>query len=251
MGPRPLRRRRRRLRRGAGGRREEPPARAAHHAAARAARGADRPRAEHARRGRGARHPPRPARSRGGARRPGARDGRHAVAGARRASSRRCPTRACRATTSRCPRTWPGRRSRCSRGATPHARGDARVPVALPRGAARARRRDHAAARDRGAPTVGERWSRRLGRLAIHPVWGWPVLGARALRALRVRRRVRRGHARQPDGEGPLPRVPQPVGGVALLPRAVGLRARPRSSASTASSRWASRTASRSCCRSS
>jgi ferrous iron transport protein B len=25
--------------------------------------------------------------------------------------------------------------------------------------------------------TVGERWSRRLGRVAIHPVWGWPVLG--------------------------------------------------------------------------
>ena len=26
------------------------------------------------------------------------------------------------------------------------------------------------------APTIGERWSRRLGRVAIHPVWGWPVL---------------------------------------------------------------------------
>jgi ferrous iron transport protein B len=25
--------------------------------------------------------------------------------------------------------------------------------------------------------TIGERWSRRLGRVAIHPVWGWPVLG--------------------------------------------------------------------------
>jgi ferrous iron transport protein B len=25
--------------------------------------------------------------------------------------------------------------------------------------------------------TAGERWSRRLGRVAIHPVWGWPVLG--------------------------------------------------------------------------
>jgi ferrous iron transport protein B len=25
--------------------------------------------------------------------------------------------------------------------------------------------------------TKGERWSRRLGRLAIHPFWGWPVLG--------------------------------------------------------------------------
>jgi ferrous iron transport protein B len=25
--------------------------------------------------------------------------------------------------------------------------------------------------------TVGARWSRRLGRFAIHPVWGWPVLG--------------------------------------------------------------------------
>jgi ferrous iron transport protein B len=25
--------------------------------------------------------------------------------------------------------------------------------------------------------TVGERWSRRVGRVAIHPVWGWPILG--------------------------------------------------------------------------
>jgi len=24
---------------------------------------------------------------------------------------------------------------------------------------------------------AGERWSRRLGRVAIHPIWGWPVLG--------------------------------------------------------------------------
>jgi len=24
--------------------------------------------------------------------------------------------------------------------------------------------------------TVGERWSRRIGRVSIHPVWGWPIL---------------------------------------------------------------------------
>ena len=185
----------------------------------------DGARAEHARRGGGPRDPPRPARARGGARHPGARDGRDAVAGA----GGRPRGAAARARAAQ-PRADARGRGRAGAGAPDRARAragrDARVPVALPRGPARPRRRDHAAARDRG----------RDGRGALveaprphrHPP-GVGLAGARprALRALPVRRCLRRRHARQPDGEGPLPRIPQPLGGVALHLRAVGLRAGP------------------------
>ena len=69
--------------------------------------------------------------------------------------------------------------------------------------------------------------SRRLGRVAIHPVWGWPILAAVLWALYRVRGPVRGGDARRPRGGRPLPRLPEPLGDRALLPPAVGLRARP------------------------
>ena len=51
----------------------------------------------------------------------------------------------------------------------------ARLPRALPRVAPGPRRCDRAAARDRRR-VAGTHLSRRLGRLAVHPIWGWPIL---------------------------------------------------------------------------
>ena len=108
------------------------------------------------------------------------------------------------------------------------ARAAARLPRALPRGAPRPRRRDRAAATRPTADSRGARPSRaRLGRLAVHPVWGWPILLAVLYGALRVRGRLRGRDARRPDGGRPLPRLPEPLGRALFSYLPWRLRARP------------------------
>ena len=210
----------------------------------------DRARAEHARRGRGTRHQARPRRPRGGARHPGAHHRRDPRPRHRRrdARARRRPRAA--KPPARCPRTWTAPAFALLSGAEAPPGAPARLPLALPRGAPRPRRRDHEALRDR----------RQLGGqgllAAARAPRGPPGLGLAdpaggALRPLRVRGRLRGRDARGPDGEGPLPRLPEPLGRGALLLPARRAWCATCSWASTASSRWASPTASRSCCRSS
>ena len=162
---------------------------------------------------------------RGGARRPGARDRGDARAGCRRreASARR----------GACPEEPPAdSRGRGGAGASPAlgprraAAAASRVPLALPRGAARPRRHDRAALRER-------RQHGGQGVLApARPAGGTPGVGLAdprgcPLRALRVRGRLRRGDARRPARGRLVPRLPEPLGGHAVLVRADRPGARP------------------------
>ena len=162
---------------------------------------------------------------RGGARRPGVRDGRDPRAGARRRDRGARP----RAPAAQPPAAAGGRRRAGAGPAHGRHRGPgvrARVSLALPRGAARPRGRDRAPPRD------ARRHGGHRGLAAHRPPGHPPDLGlARAgpgpVRALRAGRRVRRRDARRPHGEAAVPRLPEPVGDRSVLAPAVGVRARP------------------------